>query len=139
MKQQIVKMKNVIAGLKSQENDAVRSLIQKFDEGDKRYTVNMGIKARRIEKSMAAVPIEDRAKLLESTDSKVTDVLKAIAWHRKSWGIFSNEEGPIKEGPIKVDSSANAFKDFTNNFKDAINKRKDVEVKRDKSVSPKIK
>jgi hypothetical protein len=83
---------------------------------------------------MAAVPIEERAKLLESTDSKVTDVLKAIAWHRKSLGIFSNEEGPIK-----VDSSANAFKDFKNNFKDAINKRMDVEVKRDKSVSPKIK
>ncbi|KTD10791.1 hypothetical protein Lgra_1757 [Legionella gratiana] len=86
--EQIQKMQRVIQGLKSRENEAVKTLIKDFDARNKWYTIGMGKKARKIEAALANVPIEERAKLLSSNDQTVTDVLDAIAWKRKS--IFSS-------------------------------------------------
>lgn len=118
------KMERIIHGLTSSENQEIKNLIKKFDARNKWYTIGMDRKARRIERALANVPIEERAKLLSSNHETVTNLLDAIAWKRKS--VFSSAKN--KEGKIEIEKSADSFKDFRIKFKDAIAKRQDVKL-----------
>ncbi|KTC83131.1 hypothetical protein [Legionella cincinnatiensis] len=124
IKKQIQKMQRVLPGLTSPENEEIKNLIKKFDARNKWYTIGMDRKARKIEASLADVPIEERARLLSSNHQTVTNVLDAIAWKRKS--IFSSAKN--NEGKIDIENSADSFKDFKDKFKEAIAKRQDVKL-----------
>jgi hypothetical protein len=133
---QITRMKEVKAGLESDENREVVKIINKYDEKKTEwFSRNMDVKARKIEQAMANIPIEERAKLLESKAPEVTDLLKALAWHR-----INPFAKPVKEeNKIEVSSSANTFKDFKNKFKDKFVDREDIITEESKdNTNPKL-
>jgi hypothetical protein len=121
----IKELQEIKAGLTSKANTTIRAIINRFDVQNQWWLCfwyfGSGIKARRIEAAMANVPIEERAKLLESKDNAIHGVLTALASHRISCINPINQDNKIV-----VKKSANSYKTFYQQFNEHIKDRKEV-------------
>lgn len=129
-----IKEMNVIkAGLEKPENKAIVDIKNHFLENESWYTINMMVKGEMIEGAMAAIPIKERANLLDCTDETLTPLFSALAWHR-----VNRFASPIsRDGKIMVSSAANAFNTFRKVYLQGPQSRPNIVVDEEPGNKPK--
>ncbi|MCC5792307.1 MAG: hypothetical protein JJT82_06850 [Legionellaceae bacterium] len=110
----------------------LRDIIENYRKNAGWFTIGMHVKATRIERAMARLPLEERQQLLASRQTQ--EVMEALASHRY-WGkrgnVYKNEKGGVD--PRQAATTFKHFKerfDITNDKLDSLQRPEDKSTPR---------